>query len=108
MDFLRHRPRYHAIPDHLNPRDVPENLWVKCSKCHEQLYVREFEKSFKVCNKCGNHFQLTAQERIRLLVDEGSIEEIATGLRSGDPLGFVDSRSYPERMSEARRQTGLD
>lgn len=108
MDFFK-RPRYHAVPDHLESRDVPENLFFKCTKCRELNYIKEFEKSFKVCSKCGHHFALTARERLALLLDEGSLEEIATGLRSADPLHFVEgTRTYTEEILRRQRETGLE
>ncbi len=51
------------------------NLAVKCPKCREILYGRDWEKNLKVCSRCGYHFKLTAYERIELLVDPGSFVE---------------------------------
>jgi len=60
-----------------------------------------------VCAHCGYHFPVTARERVVQLVDEGTWSEIARDLRSDDPLGFVDTKPYPERLAEAERKTGL-
>lgn len=109
MDFFN-RPKYHPVPEHLDSREVPENLWVKCGKCRALNYVREFERAHKVCSKCGNHFRLSASERIRQLTDEGSFSPIPANLRSDDPLGFInpDGRTYGDQMAKARRATGLE
>jgi acetyl-CoA carboxylase carboxyl transferase subunit beta len=63
--------------------------------------------NLRVCAHCGYHFPVTARERVVQLVDEGTWSEIARDLRSDDPLGFVDTKPYPERLAEAERKTGL-
>ena len=59
--------------------------------------------NLRVCAHCGYHFPVTARERIVQLVDEGSWSEIARDLHSADPLEFVDTQPYPERLDEAER-----
>jgi acetyl-CoA carboxylase carboxyl transferase subunit beta len=61
------------------------------------LYSREWENNFKVCLKCGFHDRLTAEERIRLLLDEGSFQEESAAMRSADPLGFAPAGLAPYR-----------
>ena len=90
-------------------RSLPENLAVKCPNCKELLVGKDWEKNLKVCQRCGHHFRLTADERIKLLVDEGSFVELAHGMSVADPLNFV-SRSQPYRvkLENERQNTGLD
>lgn len=85
-------------------RDIPEGLWVKCSRCNEILYNKELEKNFKVCHKCNFHFRLGARERIRITLDEGSFEEFDTDLTTINPL---DWPNYPEKVALAQETTGL-
>ena len=61
--------------------------------------------NLRVCTNCGHHFAVTARERIVQIADEGSFTEIARGLRSDDPLGFVDSEALP---GAAARRRALD
>jgi len=63
--------------------------------------------NLRVCAHCGHHFPVTARERIVQLADEGSWSEIARELASVDPLAFVDTKPYPERLEAAERSTGL-
>jgi acetyl-CoA carboxylase carboxyl transferase beta subunit len=63
--------------------------------------------NLRVCAHCGHHFPVTARERIVQLADEGSWSEIARELGSVDPLAFVDTKPYPERLEAAERSTGL-
>jgi acetyl-CoA carboxylase carboxyl transferase subunit beta len=95
------------------PRTATGNLVVKCPKCKEILLAREWEKNQKVCARCNYHFKLTAQERIKLLVDPDSFVEIDAGMVSGDPLGFVkrskdEVQTYPDKMREERKKSGLN
>ncbi len=89
-------------------REIPDNLWVKCPRCHELIYEKEFERTAKVCQKCRYHFRLSAAERIVLLADPDSFEEHDADLRPGDPLGFVSAgEPYVEKLQKTQARTGL-
>jgi acetyl-CoA carboxylase carboxyl transferase subunit beta len=87
---------------------IPEGLWVKCNNCKEIIYKKEIDKNLKICPKCNYHFRITAKERIKLLVDEGSFIEIHADLSTNDPLKFKDRISYGERLEENRKKSGLE
>jgi acetyl-CoA carboxylase carboxyl transferase subunit beta len=84
----------------------PEDLWVKCPRCRDMAYRKEVERNLNVCLKCGHHFRLTVEQRLAITVDRGSWRELGAGLAAGDPLEFHDSRSYPERLAQARSASG--
>ena len=84
-----------------------EGLWVKCPGCRQTLYKAELEANLQVCPKCQHHFKLDARARINLLLEPG-YELVDQGLRSTDPLSFVDVRPYKQRLRKARELTGLD
>jgi len=86
---------------------IPEGLWVKCDSCKEIIYRKELERNLKVCPKCNYHFRIGAQERLKLLVDEGSFVEVDAGLSTSDPLCFKDSISYRERIKENQKKSRL-
>jgi acetyl-CoA carboxylase carboxyl transferase subunit beta len=86
---------------------VTEGLWVKCDGCKEIVYKKEMEKNLKVCPKCNYHFRISARERLKLLVDEGSFIELDGGLVSVDPINFKDNISYKDRIKEKQKKTGL-
>jgi acetyl-CoA carboxylase carboxyl transferase subunit beta len=71
------------------------------------VYRKRMDRGAGVCPECGHHTPLTAPQRIAHLLDDGSAEAIDVAVPDADPLGFVDSRPYPERLREARRRTGL-
>jgi acetyl-CoA carboxylase carboxyl transferase subunit beta len=71
------------------------------------LYKAELEANLQVCPKCQHHFKLDARSRLNLLLEPG-YEIVDTGLRSTDPLNFVDVKPYKQRLRKARETTGLD
>jgi acetyl-CoA carboxylase carboxyl transferase subunit beta len=85
------------------------NIAVKCPKCKEILYGRDWEKNLKVCSRCSYHFRLTAYERIDLLVDRDSFVEIVRDLISLDPLKFVSrAQAYATKLEEERQNADLN
>jgi acetyl-CoA carboxylase carboxyl transferase subunit beta len=77
---------------------VPEGLWVKCDGCKEIIYGKDLAKNLQVCPKCGYHFRLDARQRLELLLDAGTARELFTGVRPADPLQFVDTKRYRDRL----------
>ena len=100
------KPKYTTLSPPQQRRRIPEGLWLKCPECLEILTRKEWEDKLRVCPKCGFHEQLTARDRLAQLVDADSFEDCDAGLVSADPLGFVDSKSYPRRIEDARKKTG--
>ncbi len=87
-------------------RGLPEGLWVKCEGCREILYHREVKENLHVCPRCGHHFRISADERLRQLLDGGRYKQLFAKVRPTDPLAFVDSRPYPERLASYQKRTG--
>jgi acetyl-CoA carboxylase carboxyl transferase subunit beta len=85
---------------------IPEGLWTKCEGCKEAIFSRELEKNLRVCPKCGYHFRVDSAARIRLLLDEDEPRELLTSLRPADPLSFVDSKRYKDRLKVYQQQVG--
>jgi acetyl-CoA carboxylase carboxyl transferase subunit beta len=83
--------------------EVRADIWVKCPGCKEIAFRKEVERNLNVCPKCGYHLRLTVEQRLAITVDRGTWRELFNDLRIDDPLDFVDSRSYPERLEAARR-----
>ncbi len=84
-----------------------ENVFVKCDGCEAHLYTGELDEAHQVCKHCGYHFRIGARERLSMLYDEGKFEELDAEVISIDPLEFVDSKPYPERLTQAKKSSGL-
>jgi acetyl-CoA carboxylase carboxyl transferase subunit beta len=87
-------------------KELPSHLWTQCPDCGEMLFNKQLARNMSVCPKCGHHFKIGARERIELLVDRGSFVEHDADLTSADPLGFVDSKPYPQRIEAAKLKSG--
>jgi acetyl-CoA carboxylase carboxyl transferase subunit beta len=85
---------------------IPDGLWLKCQSCAEIIYVKALNENHKLCPKCNHHYPLSARERIELLCDEDSFDELDAVMLPGDPLGFVDAVPYPEKQAKAREKSG--
>ncbi len=88
-------------------RGVPEGLWVRCPSCQATVFRKEVDKRLGVCPECDYHWYVSARERIRQLLDEGTFEEWDADLQPADPIAFVDRRPYSERLREEQERTGL-
>ena len=84
-----------------------EGIFVKCIECDEALYKRELDDNLQVCLHCGYHFRLDAHSRLAMLFDDGKYEELDSDVVSVDPLEFVDTKPYPDRLKQAKKVSGL-
>lgn len=84
------------------------DLWTKCVHCDAQLLKKDIEDNNMVCPVCDYHFRINARTRIKQLFDEGSFEELFSNIKPTDPLNFVDTESYKDRLAAAQEKTGLD
>ena len=88
-------------------RNIPEGTWIQCPGCKSPIFNKEAEKRLRVCPSCDYHMYVSAQSRIKQVLDEGTFEEWDGNLISDDPLGFTDSRPYSDRLASERKKTGL-
>ena len=88
--------------------DMNPDLWTKCVHCDAQLLKKDIEENQMVCPVCDYHFRINARKRIELLFDEGSFEELNSNIKPTDPLDFVDTEPYKDRLEKAHQKTGLD
>ncbi len=87
-------------------RDVPTDVFEKCQGCGEILYSERLSQNHFVCPGCGHHFRLSAEAYVSLLLDPDTFSETEAHLESGDPLEFVDLKSYSDRLRAARTKSG--
>jgi acetyl-CoA carboxylase carboxyl transferase subunit beta len=88
-------------------REMPDGLWMRCSKCEHMLYKSSVNKNLNVCPECGQHFRIDARTRIEYLVDEGSFQELLSDLTSKDPLDFqFRGISYKTRLKLDEKKSG--
>jgi acetyl-CoA carboxylase carboxyl transferase subunit beta len=84
--------------------DMPEGLWNKCPSCGAIIDEITLKQRNRVCTKCDHHFTLTSQERVAMLLDPDSFEEMDATLESSDALGF---KGYTDKVKAYQKKTGL-
>jgi acetyl-CoA carboxylase carboxyl transferase subunit beta len=105
--FRRDKPKLDEVESEEERTVRTEGIFVKCPECDNPLYKRELTESHEVCTHCNYHFRYPARERLELLFDEGEIEELDPEISSADPLEFVDSKPYRDRIKQAQEVSGL-
>jgi acetyl-CoA carboxylase carboxyl transferase subunit beta len=88
-------------------RDMPDGLWMRCDGCKNLVYKKNVEERMHVCPECNYHFRIFSRDRLNLLLDENSLEEMWANMQSCDPLNFKDRVTYPERVALEQEKTGL-
>jgi len=99
------KPKYSTVTVRKN--DIPKDVWTKCPISGEIVYNKALQENWMVVPQSGYHFPLSAPERIRLLIDEGTFEEKDTNLNSLDPLKFEGIESYPTKLKKYQEKTQL-
>ncbi len=92
----------------INIDDSVGKLWSLCYNCNSQLPKKDLENNNMVCPICDYHFRISARDRIKLIIDEGTFVELFSNIKGVDPLEFVDTKPYYKRQEEAHEKTGLD
>jgi acetyl-CoA carboxylase carboxyl transferase subunit beta len=95
-----------AVRDMRTATSLGEGLFLKCDGCRETLYAKEVERNQRVCPKCGFHFRLSVEERLRLLFDEGTFQSLFGDVRPADPLRFRDTKRYRDRLRDYEAKAG--
>ncbi len=85
---------------------IPEGLWLRCPGCSQMIYRRQMEANLHVCPECQHHYRINATERVRQLADHGTFAPLFDNLSPGNPLGFVDMKSYADRIRAEQAKSG--
>ena len=88
-------------------KETPEGLWYKCPSCKSIATTGEHEDNLWVCAKCNFHERIGSEEYFSILFDEHAWTELNADMTSEDPLRFVDTKKYADRLEESIRKTGL-
>lgn len=84
-----------------------ESLWTLCAACRSVVYARRWERNLGVCPDCGRAGAVPAEDRLLQLLDPGTVRRLEFDVTESDPLGFTDTKPYPDRLAEARERTGM-
>jgi acetyl-CoA carboxylase carboxyl transferase subunit beta len=82
-----------------------KNLWTRCNNCQRIIYQQDILDNLFICPECHFHFRISAEERLRMLFDDGQYELFDQNIYPEDPLEFVDSKKYSDRLIESQKKT---
>lgn len=88
-------------------KEIPKGVYTKDPATGDIVFNKEVEDNQMVAPKSGHHFPIGARARIAKLFDEGTWVETDAAVKSSDPLKFVDSQPYPERIKRYEKDSGL-
>lgn len=100
------KPTY-SVRSKARKKDIPKGLYTKDPVSGDIVFNKEVEDNQMVVPKSGHHFPIGARARIAKLFDEGTFAESDEKVKSSDPLKFVDSQPYPERIKRYEKDSGL-
>lgn len=87
---------------------IPEGFYVKDPMSQQIVYSKELEQNLMVVPQSGYHFPLSAPDRIKSLVDEGTFHEADVEMKSTDPLEFRGVSPYTSKLAAHSKKTGLN
>lgn len=86
------------------PKEIPDYVFKNCEHCGESIPYMELQRTYYVCPRCGCHLKISARERIRQLIDEGTFRECDALVESKNEDRFI---GYEEKLEKAKQATGM-
>ncbi len=88
-------------------REAPDGLWYQCPNCKKAMQTREHKLNAYTCIHCNYHEKIGSEAYFSILFDDNDFVELDATMISGDPLNFVDTKAYPDRIRTTIAKTGL-
>ncbi len=85
-------------------QDTANSDWTSC--CKGPVLKKDLEENLWVCNSCGKHHRITCRQRFDIFFGKNSYEILKTPIPTEDPLNWKDTRSYKDRLKDAKKETG--
>ena len=100
------RSKQNIAPD-TQQKELPAGLWEKCPECGEIIHKKQLELNLWTCIKCNYHFRISSLDYISFLLDKNSFKEMDKKMKSADPLEFVDTKKYIDRITSTIKKLDL-
>ena len=88
-------------------KELPDGMWYK-TPGGSIVHTRELKNNSYVCPEDDYHVRIGSKEYFEILFDNKSFQEYDADILSEDPLKFVDTKSYKERVKKTIKATGLN
>ena len=86
--------------------EIENSDWTSC--CKGPILKKDLENNLSVCISCGKHHRISCRQRFDIFFGKNRYEIIETPLPAEDPLKWEDTKSYKDRLRDARKKTGQD
>jgi acetyl-CoA carboxylase carboxyl transferase subunit beta len=86
--------------------DIDNSEWTSC--CQGPILKKELEENLFVCPSCKKHHRINCRQRFDIIFGKNNYEILQTPIPQDDPLNWVDSKSYIDRLKDARKKTAMD
>ena len=87
-------------------KETPEGLWYKCPSCKKIYSSTDHEETLWVCGNCGHHERINSTEYFAILFDDQEYQELFPKIMPTDPLAFIDTKKYSDRIVTSQKNTG--
>lgn len=84
--------------------NIPNGKWVNCKKCKSIIYLEDLENDYHVCPTCNYHFNISSDERVKQIFDEGSFVPMFEEIEATNPLDFP---KYEEKLNKVKEKSNL-
>jgi acetyl-CoA carboxylase carboxyl transferase subunit beta len=95
-----------AIKQRPTKEEIENSDWTSC--CKGPFLKKELEENLWVCPSCNKHHRINCKQRFDIVFGKNNYEILKTPIPQDDPLNWKDSKSYKERLKEARKKTGME
>ena len=86
--------------------DVANSDWTSC--CKGPILKKDLEDNLWVCDSCGKHHRINCRQRFDIFFGRNNYEILKTPIPQEDPLDWVDSKKYTDRLKDARKKTNQE
>ncbi|GAA4133617.1 acetyl-CoA carboxylase, carboxyltransferase subunit beta [Sphingobacterium lactis] len=104
--FKRNKAGIQTATEH--KKEAPDGMWNKCPNCKKPLLNVEQVENKYVCHYCDYHIRIGSTAYFSILFDNNEYTELFPNLKAGDPLHFVDTKPYKDRLLDSQAKTGLN
>tara|TARA_B100000902_G_scaffold378578_1_gene411963 strand:- start:1553 stop:2482 length:930 start_codon:yes stop_codon:yes gene_type:complete len=87
-------------------QDIENSEWTSC--CKGPVLKKDLEDNLWTCNLCGKHHRINCKQRFDVLFGKSNYEILRTPIPIDDPLDWKDSKTYKDRLIQARKKTGQE
>ena len=84
--------------------EIANSDWTSC--CKGPVLKKDLEDNLWICNACGKHHRINCRQRFDIFFGKNRYEILETPVPAEDPLNWKDTKTYKERLVQARKKTG--